>query len=342
MKLVKLKIISIYIICSSDCRVLSRPFCKMIFTTQLELNITIKDINAIYSTTYDQMLLDHAKLMYEGKCRDGQYVKSIDSLVKRSLPNLIRRDLSAKIRVYILVEATVIRYDQYDIITGMKVIKIIPAGKISNFDMVECRNDHVVALMKIQKGIEDFKIGDIIPIGVGQSMYKIGNAHILVNGYPFLPYSPDEVHYAIGKLSPDVKHYYQTMIINLLERQLERKQSLDKKRWDMFSTLLHPLKKQSKISGGLNILDIELIQNGVFKIDHQSNLSELKIIHAEPDKDARVITTPLSEAKTSLTRMAFQFVKWIETINDFTEIYSSDESFNQVKYIWDAYDAHKL
>ena len=171
----------------------------MIFTTQLELNITIKDINAIYSTEYEQMLLDHAKIMYEGKCRDGRYVKSIDRLIKRSLPNLIKRDLDAKIRVFVVVEATVIRYDQYDFITGMKINKIIPAGKIGNFDMLECRNDHVVALIKIKQGIDQFKVGDMIPIRVGQSMYKISNSHILVNGYPFLPYVPDQVYYSIGE-----------------------------------------------------------------------------------------------------------------------------------------------
>ena len=86
----------------------------MIFTTQLELNITIKDINAIYSTEYEQMLLDHAKIIYEKACRDGQYVQSINRIIKRSLPNLIKRDLDAKVRVYVVAEATVIRYDQYD------------------------------------------------------------------------------------------------------------------------------------------------------------------------------------------------------------------------------------
>ncbi|KAG2777752.1 hypothetical protein PC129_g14730 [Phytophthora cactorum] len=40
----------------------------MLCNTQVELNITVKDINAIYSTEYARMLLDHAKLMYEGQC----------------------------------------------------------------------------------------------------------------------------------------------------------------------------------------------------------------------------------------------------------------------------------
>jgi len=98
---------------------------RMKFTTQLELNITIKDPQAIYSTNYEQMLLDHAKILYEKKCRDGQYIQSIDKLVKRSLPNLIKRDLTSKVRVYIVVEVTAIRYDKYDFINCMKIQKII-------------------------------------------------------------------------------------------------------------------------------------------------------------------------------------------------------------------------
>lgn len=313
----------------------------MIFTTQLELNITIKDINAIYSTEYDEMLLVHAKLMYEGKCRDGQYVKSIDRLIKRSLPNLIKRDLSAKVRVYVVVEATVIRYDQYDFITGMRIMKIIPAGKIGNFDMIECRNDHVVALMKVQKGVEQFKVGDVIPIGVGQSMYKIGNGHILVNGYPFMPYIPDEVRYSLGKLTSDVKSYYEKMIVALIEVQLERKETLDKARWDAFSKLLYPYKTETKTpSSGVSILNIDLLQNGLFGVDRRLNLSDLKITSGEVNS-TDAITIVSDDQKSSLTRIAFQFVKWLEVINDLAEQYATDDAYNQVEYIWNLYQEHK-
>lgn len=315
----------------------------MIFTTQLELNITIKDINAIYSTEYEQMLLDHAKLMYAGTCRDGQYIKSIDRLLKRSLPNLIRRDLIAKVRVYIVVEATVIRYDQYDFITGMKINKIIQAGKIGNFDMVECRNDHVVALMKVKKGIEHFKVGDVIPIRVGQSMYKIGNQHILVNGYPFLPFVPDLVYYSINELSNSDKDHFRSKIIPLVERELKRKESLDKKRWDMFSKLLHPYKTQSssKSSGMVDLMDVNSIQKGLFGIDHHSNLSDLKLSNYESNTSDSIMVVN-ENPNIALTCIGFAFVKWIETINDLTSQYKTDEEYQSLNHVWDLYKEHKL
>jgi hypothetical protein len=313
----------------------------MIFTTQIELNITIKDINAIYSTEYEQMLIDHAKILYEGKCRDGQYIKSIDRLIKRSLPNLIKRDLSAKTRVYIVVEATVIRYDQYDFITGMKIDKIITAGKIGNFDLIQCTNDHVVCLMRMQQGIEQFKVGDVIPVRVGQSMYKIGNAHILVNGYPFLPYVPDQVCYSIPKHTPEVKTYYQNMIAPLINRELAKKETLDKARWSKFANLLYPYKSKSTKNGDIDILDIDAIQNGSFGIDYTIDMTKLRFVSADkkPSEDITIIS---EDAKIALTRIAFQFVKWISVINDLTTQYGSDEEYNRYDHIWALYTENKL
>ena len=263
--------------------------------------------------------------------------------MKRSLPNLIKRDLIAKVRVYIVVEATVIRYDQYDFITGMKVNKIIQAGKIGNFDMVECRNDHVVALMKVKKGIEHFKVGDIIPIRVGQSMYKIGNQHILVNGYPFLPFVPDQVYYTIDELTDSNKEHYKSSILPLIERELKRKETLDKKRWETFSKLLHPFKTQpsSKSSSEVDLMDVNMIQKGLFGIDHQMDMSKLKLSNYKSNSSDSIIVVN-ERPNIALTCIGFAFVKWIETINNLTEQYNTDADYKSLDHIWDLYSEHKF
>ena len=318
----------------------------MIFTTQLELNITIKDVNAMYSVDYNQMLIEHARLMYNRTCRDGQYIKSIDRLVKRSLPNLIKRDLTAKVRVYIVVEATVIRYDQYDIVSGMTVSKIIPAGKIGNFDMIECRNDHVITLMKIKKGVESFKVNDKIPIRVGQSMYKIGNQHILINGYPFLPYVPESTTYSIGVITPEDKEYYNSMTKPLIERELARRDTLDKTTIDRFTQLLYPYKtavsKNTKASEEIDIFDIDAITTGLYEIDYRANFNKLKITKSSKNKGLPSSAVITNDTKFVLTRLAYQYVKHLETINDLSEEYTTDDAFNNVSYIWEIYESHKF
>ncbi len=313
----------------------------MLFTTQMELNITIKDINAIYAVEYDQMLLDHAKLLYEGKCMNGQYVKSIDRLMKRSLANLIKRDLISKVRVYVVVEATVIRYDQHDFITGTRINKIISAGKISNFDMIECRNDHVVALLKIQSGIEKYHVGDIIPIRVGQTMYKIGNEHILVNGYPCLPFVPDQRYCFIGKMTPDTEEYFKTMLLPLFEREFTRKQSLDPNRWKQFSELLYPYKTSPLKDTGYDITDIKNIDNGLFGVDYKMSLTDLKLIkHDTKDLDSSaVINEP---QQIAITRLAVHFIKWFEVINDLTEQYATTAAYTKLNHIWKSYEDGKV
>ncbi len=313
----------------------------MLFKTQLELNITIKDINAIYATNYEQMLMDHARLMYERKCRDGQYIKSIDKLIRRSLPNLIRRDLSAKVRVYIAVEATAIRYDQYDFITGMVVQKIIPAGKIGNFDMLECRNDHVVALMQLRKDADKFTVGDTIPLRVGASMYKIGNEHILINGVPFIPIEMNPVQFTLDKLNAETKDHFKKMIKPLLDREIARKDALDSKRWESFAKLLHPYKTTTKLTNGVDIMNIDSIEKGTFGVDYHSNLSDLQLSINAP-KASESITIVSQEPKSALTRLVFPFVKWLSTINDLTEQYHTDELYHNIDHIWELYMEHKL
>lgn len=310
----------------------------MIFNTQLELNITIKDINAMYSTDYETMLLDHAKLMYQGTCRGGQYVRKILRLVRRSLSNLIKRDLNAKVRVYIVVEAEVIRYDQFDIITGVTVQKVIPAGKFGNVGMLECRNEHVVALMKIYG--DEFKVGDIIPIRVGQSMYKIGNTHILVNGYPFVPYVPERIYVNLTRATTNSDEYYQTMVKPLIDRELARKSELDQEIWSEFSQLLHPYKTESTSGKDMvSMLDASAFHNGTISIDSTVNMSELKLSTMESPPVSRVTAeTPTA----TITRLGFRFVKWLEVVNDLTELYATDGQRNKVNHVWQFYEEHKL
>lgn len=308
----------------------------MIFTTQLELNITIKDVNAMYATDYDQMLLDHAKLMYQGKCRDGQFIKSIDKLVRRSLPNLIQRDLNAKVRVYVLVEAIAVRYDQYDFITGMKVTKIIPAGKIGSFDTIECKNDHVVALMRVQKGFDAFKIGSTIPIRVGQSMYKIEDKHVLINGYPFLPYVPEPTVYEIGKITPEIKSYYDKMILPLIQRELSRKSKCDKARWNKFAKIIHPFKSEDKSTGGINIQNIDSFENNFIEINYKVPMEEMVVFAAKQPQNVIKENT-----KIAITRIMFQFIKHIEVVNTLCEYYDTDEKENEIDQVWNLYIENK-
>ena len=200
-----------------------------------------------------------------------------------------------------------------------------------------------MTLMKLKKGIENFKVGDIIPIRVGQSMYKIGNAHILVNGYPFLPYVPERVYYSIGEVSNGDKEHFKNMVLPLIEIQLKRKEDLNPSRWNEFSKLLHPYKIEpiKAKSDVIDLLNIESIQHGLFGIDYNYNLSNLQVSKTKPNASENI--TIVSESpKLSLTCIGFTFVKWLEAINDLTEQYNSDDEYENQRHIWELYTEHKL
>ncbi len=316
----------------------------MKFTTQLELNITVKSPEAIYATDYDQMLLDHARIMYEKKCRDGQYIQSIDRLVERSLANLIKRDLTTKVRVYIKVNVSAIRYDKTDIITGMRVCKIIDSGKINNMNMVHCTNDHVLCILRLSADASQFKVGDIIPIRVRQSLYKIGNSSILVDGFPFIAHVPQPmVYYNIGKLTADVKTHFESMIAPMFDREMARKESLDAKRWQQFADMLVPYKKPAKsVKGATDITDISLLQNKNVAIDYSVDLTKLKVLAVSHSDTTQDMIVENEDSKNAITKIAYEYVKLLTVINDLTEQCAADEEYDKLAYVWKMYEESKL
>ena len=132
------------------------------------------------------------------------------------------------------------------------------------------------------------------------------------------------------------------MAVPLIKRELDRKDKLDNATWSKFAKLIHPYKKESA-SSGIEILDVDNISNNQYEIDYHSSLSNLKISKVGSKTSKNGPTQVISDdSKYLLTRIAFQFVKYLEAVNDLAEEYSTDESFKQVDYIWELYEKNKL
>lgn len=314
----------------------------MLFSTQLNLNITIQDINAIYATDYTEMLLAHARQLYAARCLDGQFIRSIDRVIQQSQPNLIRGDSRAKVRVFIKVLATVIRYDQHDVITGMEIQRIIAAGKVGDSDILQCNNDHAICFIRMQQDISDFNPGDRIMVRVHQSKYSINSKHILIDGYPFLPHVEEPVMYTFGKSTPELKRHFDTVVLPLIERELARKAAIDEKRWERIAQMLHPYKAKPTKARGADIRSIKAFENVVAGIDRSANMSDLVVKTLKPRNipdDARVVDMAPT---TAIMHLAFPFVKWLAVINDICEQYPTDADFDKIAYVWKLYVDSKL
>lgn len=328
-------------------------------TTQIELNLTIKDISAIYSRDYDLMIIQQAKALYEGKCMDNQFVKSIDNIVvKRSLPNLIRRDLDAKIRIYAIVQATVIRYDVYDVINNMVVTKIIQKGKIGSFDMLECSNDHAKALIKLDDRLADFKVGDTIPVKVGATqvgntkvgaiMFKINHDEVLVSACPFVPHRMEKIAYVVPKLTATERDQMKSKLVALVQTQLDNKKNVDANRWKYFDNLVYPFKtnQSKKAPGGtvdlLTLLgELDKYEGKFITIDQMINMSTLQVsIVSQKEADDNEILV-VSDG-SALYKIASTFAKHLDVLNELSEIYKEDKMFEKHQYVWDLYDQNKF
>lgn len=313
-------------------------------TTQIEFNLTVKDISSIYSKNFNEMIIRQAKELYQGKCIDNQYILSIDELVKRSLPNLIKRDLDAKVRIFVIVSATVIRYDKYDTINKMVINKIIPKGKIGPFDLLECSNDHCKALIKLDERLPEFKIGDVIPIKVGTIMFKINHDQVLVNAYPFVPHKMEPTAYTIHTISSYEKEIIANELIPLLQSQIARKKEVDSDRVKYFEKLVYPFKTdQSKkiIGSAIDLITfLENIDKYVGKhvmIDQKINMSNLKVSMITNIEDVAVVNDRLL-----LSKIVFAFFKHLELISELSEIYKDDAVFEKHQYIWNLYEQNKF
>lgn len=308
----------------------------MIYPTQFEARLTIKDITAIYSSNYDKMTLDYSKQMYEGICKDGHLIVSVKEILQRSIPRVIRRDLDAKVNIDVRIDAEALKYDYGDVVTGLRVSKIIQPGRVSSQAAIECVSQYITALVAINPDMVDqFKVGQKLPIRRGAAIYRPGSKKILINGLPFVPYNPDPKFYEL-EFGPNERIFFDQTIFPLIQKEKQRYESLNdqcKKRWDWFHKNLMATKKVSKVDGP----SIESLKSGVFAVDYASDLTELKLTKKMPENSVLIKEDP----KKAIIELCFPFIKWMATLNDFAIEYEDDSVFESNAHVWEFYKSHQ-
>lgn len=294
------------------------------------------------------MLLRTAREMYEKQCLDQQYIWSIDSLVKYSRPNLIRRDLDAKIRVFVIVQATVLRLDKYDTITGMHVVRIIPKGKIGPSDLLECANEYYRAILVLDDQMNYFKVGDLIPIKVGETQHKILNDQVFITAYPFAPHQLPQVAYMIPKVSEQMQTHIHESLLPMVEAKQQLLASCDPTRVKYFTQLLYPYKTDQSNSPFGSQIDLNILMSSLGSyegkyicIDPKINLSNLQVsLLTEAELRDSDIQAMSDGSFTSI--IIFAYVKHLNLICELSMLYLDPSTFAQHQYIWDLYEKNRL
>jgi hypothetical protein len=327
----------------------------MILTADIEFNLIINDMNEYYNAESDEALvMYYVKTNYEKSCYQNQFIIEFVSVVKHSQPEIVNKDLSAKIRIYAVVRAKVIKYDMLDIVTGMKVSQIINKGKIRNQDMMECRNDHCISLMILDQRMKigddyPFNIGDIINVKVGNASYMIGKPNITVAAYPFITHEIENSIFCIQPLEDEDKTYLTQNIIPIYTDLLKKKQTMEgedaefKDRVKYFTSLLYPFKKDKrkeiKSSDLKNVLDLS--DSGFVSASKVHMDSELKMV-VYHNVDTSATTVINDHAINVYQKMIIDAIKQLSVIIDMATLYKDPTAFEKHTYLFDMYEASKM
>jgi len=315
----------------------------MQLVTKIEVNLNIDNINSIYASDYDQMILNQANFIYKGRCRNDFFIKSIKSIIKRSLPNIHSRDLNhCRPQINAILEVEIIKYDMYDIVVGAKIVNIIKKNKISNAEMIVCVADHARIIIKPHESLNFLTEGQIIPIVVGATRNVIGKTEILISAYPFIPVLKDEIIYKIDKLSSnDIKYMGQYLLPKIQDVETDKENIISQSedaalKWKYFNELLYPYNSHPKTLNGEEVSLIDFETSGFVTITNTLDISKCTMLK---------VTTPHiytdDEAINVYEHFLINYIKYIDVVNKLTLQYLDQNVFDEHKNIFKIYNDSK-
>lgn len=318
--------------------------------TNLELLITISDIDEIYTRDYDEMLIHHAKLVYEKKCFQNMFIDSINRVIKRSIPTIVKRDIhNCKFRLYAIFDIDIIKYDEYDIIVGAKVMDVIQKGRIdSKQDVIICKTDHATILINHSNILSTIEKNQIIPVVVGGVNYNTMKPTILINAYPFVPMLKEKKVYKIDSLTSENIQYLEEYVFTKLNSKIDEMKEIvsspkKKKRWDFFVDLLYPYKKKkysdssdTKKSDKDKISIFDTTVSGYVLLSDEYPLHEMEFIKTKETDDCIV-----EKAINVYEIFIMDVIKHIDTVNQLTLTYLDDAVFDSHQNIFNIYKDNK-
>lgn len=301
--------------------------------TTLETNIAIGEMEIIYSKDYDNIILNKGKEIYEKKCYKNQYIYSIDSIVKRSLCKLIKRNADGFIRFDIIYNITIIKPNIGDIICNVTVDNII---NNNDQNILHCNNDHILAFLDNTNKL-DITIDQVIPIIVGGIEFNIFKPKILINSYPFIPILTDNKWYKVHKMSElDIKYLTDNILttVTIIENKRDEILKIKNNRWNYFDNLLYKYKKDKVNTKLIDLLDFQEL--GFIKLDDTLHLSNKKILYSKSEEEY------LNDNMINIYEMyLMNYIKYIDTVNQLSTCYHEEDIFNKHQNIFKIYSDNK-
>lgn len=188
-----------------------------------------------FTSNFNEVLITKTKSIYEGVCYRGYKIIRIVEIAKDhdgrpiyTTPKFdnMRRDNTSVCDVMVRME--VLKFNKYDIIPNCEVINIDKRH-------IMCKWQHGTAIIKFNTILQSIKVGQIIPVRVGEVSYPLNEQMIVVKALPLIPIKPtNPILCAIDKPSNQDMLY----IKNLYQKGVDFEKKVDCPMYRRFADML--------------------------------------------------------------------------------------------------------
>ena len=303
------------------------------------LNIT--DITHIFVKKFDDKLIELLSEKYLNRCFMSAYIIKINKIINRSLLELNQNDLDCSFNISVQFEAECLIFNQNEIILDMEIQEIVNNNIIT-------KKDNILALIKNNQDLSNFKKGDKIPITVAKVKYSLGSDKISINSYPFIPIISNVKYYKLGKLDNSEIDLLNEEILNTIYEEEKIKLNILKNKnntWNYFKELIYPYKKNIDFKNIKNKVDLlELINNldkyedQIIEINDKYNISDRTIILHQENEVNQYIK---SNMYLTIYDILKKYYLNLKLLNDLSNIYNTEKLIKENQTIFNIYSKYK-
>jgi hypothetical protein len=293
----------------------------MLIETRFKIQLEISDIAVIYSTNIDEQLIKILQKKYNGKCFKNTYIIDITKIIDKSplISNTDRTGGSFNIDIDFLAKCKI--YEIGEIIPMAEILEISESG------MIFLKTDGVSIGIYPQKGLQELKIKDKIPVIVNDLKYPPMTENIVVAAKPFIPINEPIIWHNIIIKSGDIP--------KLKKEDLKK----EDKKYDKIYDLLYPITNTITLPKYIKKVNLsELNIDTSYRICQPAWLQpyEILIFDKEPKKEFE-LNKPIHNP-VIIQMMINSSIKKERLVAQLAEFYKFDKSD---KHIWQIYINNK-
>lgn len=321
--------------------------------------VPVRETTYQYTSKFNDAMLSKIKNIYDGRCFRGFKILKVISIATDvhgipiiTMPEFdnMRRDNTAIANV--MINAEVLNIKQFDIIHLTKVVSITPQHILCNWE-------HGSAMIKNNKLLQTIKVGQTIPVRVGDQRFTYTKKMISVSAIPFIPVQPmqptfivvekpsvDDIKY-ITKLYDDGLMFYNKVKTHALFSKFSEMLTIT-------SWVQKTIKRNDTVESSNKEAKLELNEQPILEANKtQQSIADI-ISAGKPFIGTRVGVTNPNEPIVALVSdvnvvgvnvkwvaaVSILIDDWIEFVNNCYElslVYNVDDLYEKSKNIWVIY-----